>query len=188
MRAERATEDSALMRMRLATQLSHQELESLVESLGLLRTLDGFAWHLTLLYRHCASHHGLLAAHPDLQALVAQRRDELHVDLQRLSREPSVVLPRADALFSRAQCFGFTYVTEGSRLGALAIAKRLTSQGISTGELQSLGHCPTRVRERWCRFCKQLSSLPVDQWDAAATTAVGSFRLLQQAHREAPQP
>jgi heme oxygenase len=182
MRAQRETEESAITRIRQATAESHQRLEALIESLGMLRDLQGFGGHLARLYRHCAAHYALLAAYPDLQKLVGERRDELLADLQGLGRQPPAVQPRAHTPFTRAQCFGFTYVMEGSRLGALAIAKRLSNEGAPIEGLQSLSRTPAATRQRWFSFCERLSELPADEWDEAAATALDGFRALTQAH------
>lgn len=182
MRASRAADDSAISRIRQATAESHQRLETLVESLGMLQNLDGFARHLTLLHDHCASHQPLLRHEPELQRIVLERQQELALDLEHLGRRPPHVEVRNCAPFTRAQCFGFTYVTEGSRLGALVVAKRLSSSGVAIEKLRSLSRPPAVVREHWAAFCEQLSKLPRDEWDRAAATAVEGFALLERAH------
>src|SRR5690606_3862140 len=125
-----AHEESALAHIRRATAGHHKQLESVVDSLGMFASLDAYARHLTLLHDHCASNQARLASHPELWALVAERQSELHTDLRRLGKTPVPPLPLACAPFTRAQCLGFTYVTEGSRLGAAAISRRLDSYGI----------------------------------------------------------
>lgn len=184
MRSQCEPEQSAITRIRQATAESHQQLESLVESLGMLRNLEGFARHLTLLYRHCASHYPLLAPHPDLQRLVGERQDELLDDLRRLGLQPTAE-PCVQSQFTRAQCFGFAYVVEGSRLGALAVSKRLTKLGVPLDGLLSMNHSPAATRQRWVDFCEQLAALPADEWDAAAASASDGFHLLIQAHLDA---
>lgn len=185
MKDPRAAEPSALTRIRQATAEPHRQLEALVESLGMLDSRDGVAKHLKLLYQQCAEHHSRLAAHPELQQLVAERRDELLADLQRLRRPPGKAPAPIEPAYSLAQCLGFTYVIEGSRLGALSVAKRLSDRGIEIDGLTSLNWAPVDVRSRWASFCERLTALPADEWDLAAATAVSTFRSLQQAHLHA---
>ncbi len=177
-----AAGDSALARLRQATAASHRELESLVESLGMLESLEGFTRHLELMHAHCAAHEELLSGCPSLQVLVTDRRVELVADLSHLSCPIGAVTPKKGSPYNRAQCFGFTYVTEGSRLGAAVIARRLQTLGFRTGELRSLQTAATVVRARWAQYCERLATLPGEEWDAAADAALESFEELKRTH------
>lgn len=176
------TGHSALARLRQATAASHRELEGLVESLGMLESLEGFARHLDLMHAHCAAHEELLRGSPSLQLLVNDRRSEISTDLKRLSYPVQPIAPKQASPYTRAQCFGFTYVTEGSRLGSVVIARRLQSLGFQTRQLRSLQTSAAVVGARWSQFCQQLATLPDEEWDAAADAALESFEELKRAH------
>lgn len=176
-------EDTALAHLRRATAAHHAQLESVVESLGLFRSVDAYARHLTLLFNHCASNQARLSDQPELQALVTERQHELHTDLRRLGKAPELAQPVQGAPLTRAQCLGFTYVTEGSRLGAAAISKRLNHHGIVAEDFVTLSRPPALVRQRWLDYCRQLTSLPKHEWSTASATAVESFVALTAEHR-----
>jgi heme oxygenase len=134
------------------------------------------------MYAHCASHEMLLSNYPALQTLVTTRRAELGNDLEVLGQALPAVASRAENCYNHAQCLGFTYVTEGSRLGAVVIARRVQSLGVSTDGLQSMQTSQAMVRARWSKYCEQLGELALTDWDFAAAAAVASFEELKQAH------
>lgn len=172
--------DSALEVIRQNTRFVHADVEDLVEDQALLRSPRGLVTHLSTLLRH---HQGtaLLVPQPDLKELVLERIDELASDIAHLGGRPAFCrVPSAvtTAPSSLARALGHVYVIEGSRLGAMAIAKQLQRIGIDTAGLRSVGGNPQSVKARWSRFCCRLEVLPRETWPEAASAAFETFHAL----------
>ena len=88
---------------------------------------------------------------------------------------------------SLSQSLGWVYVVEGSRLGAMVIAKRLERVGIQTQHLRSVGGDAPLVAERWRSFTQRLAVLPQETWSDAATAASRSFTLLLGSYQQLKQ-
>jgi heme oxygenase len=175
--------NSALETLRDNTRSIHKDLEELLEHYGFLRTTRGVATHLSTLLRH---HQALAQRVPqrDLQELVFERVDELASDIARLGGRPAFcrATSPANPPYSLAQSLGHVYVVEGSRLGAMTIAKQLQRVGIDTANLRSIGGDPHAVRERWAAFSSRLDALPRDTWTDAGNAAFESFHALMQSY------
>jgi heme oxygenase len=176
--------DTAIDAIRDRTHEVHAQLELAVENLRLLDSQRGLTAHLqTLLHHHRATAH--YVTQPDLRALVVGRIDELVSDLNHLC---GCVVPdcaRIGAMpLSLAQSLGWTYVVEGSRLGALVIAKRLERAGVQTEHLRSIGGEPPLVARRWRSFTQRLNVLPQETWSEAASAASRSFSLLLGSYEQ----
>ncbi len=185
--------DSALEALRQNTRSIHADLENLVQYYGFFRSTRGVVTHLSTLLRH---HQALAALVPqsDLQELVFERVDELASDIAHLGGRPAFWRSTqcANLPYSLPQSLGHVYVVEGSRLGAMTIAKQLQRVGIDTAHLRSIGGNPQAVKERWSAFSSRLDALPRDTWADAAAAAFESFHALMQSygaltphHREA---
>jgi heme oxygenase len=179
---------SALNTLRQRTQSVHLELEELIEDLGLLRSAEGVALHLsTLLLHHQQVAHAV--AQPEVRALIVERMDEIAFDLAQLDNQATTKIPKVDlptAGSSLAQDLGHLYLIEGSRLGAVHIAKKLEEIGIDTSELRSVGGEPPAVRRRWLAFLDRLQPLPEAAWEEAANAAYQSFSSLISRYRALP--
>lgn len=179
---------SALNTLRQRTQNVHLELEELIEELGLLRSTEGVALHLSTLLLH----HQQVAravAQPEVHTLVVERIDEIASDLSQLSDEATAKLPNVELQTTGsnlARDLGHLYLIEGSRLGAVHIAKKLEQIGIDTSRLRSVGGEPQVVRKRWLAFLDRLQPLPEAAWEEAASAAHQSFCSLTSRYRSLP--
>lgn len=170
-----------LARLRAATSDLHERLERVALEQAAVASLEGLARHLWLLFEH---HRALLArleAFPEFRALLSQRLGALHHDLSLLpstgERGPS---PRFDVpeITSWEQALGTCYVTEGARLGGLAIAKKLKAAGLSSADLKSVGGDPTAIRQQWEQLLELLRSVPPIEHASVVHGAVVAFRTL----------
>jgi heme oxygenase (biliverdin-IX-beta and delta-forming) len=179
--------DSAIEVIRERTRELHEQVEVAVEDLRLLDSLRGLTAHLqTLLHHHRATAH--YVTEPELRALVAGRIGEIVSDLNHLG---GCVIPdciRIGAMpLTLSQSLGWVYVVEGSRLGAMVIAKRLERIGIQTEHLRSVGGEAPLVAQRWRSFTQRLTVLPQETWPDAAAAASRSFTLLLGSYQQLKQ-
>lgn len=179
---------SALNTLRQRTQSVHVELEELIEKLGLLRSSEGVALHLSTLLLH---HHQVAraVAQPEVRALVIERLEEIAFDLAQLYDQPTAKFAKVElqtTVSNLSQDLGHLYLIEGSRLGAVHIAKKLEEVGVDTSQLRSVGGEPQAVRKRWLAFLDRLQQLPEAAWEEAASAAYQSFSSLLAAYRSLP--
>lgn len=174
--------ESPLEVARRVTHDQHERLDQLAQSLGVLSSQDKFTRHLQLLWCHHAREQRRVAAHEALERIIGQRVAELAHDITVLGGTLPSPEPTTPQPLELPAALGVTYVIEGSRLGAFAIGKRLSKNGIPTHELQSVGGELEAIRARFALTASQLNALSSEQAAVMANEANRSFGDLLAAY------
>lgn len=174
--------ESPLELVRRYTHTSHQRVEALTQELGVLSHVSTFARHLQTLWRHHTQELRRVAQHPELAHCVNERVNELAHDIAHLGAPVPAALPSTPAPLSWPAALGVVYVIEGSRLGAFAIEKRLTKNGIATRGLLSVGGDLSAIRQRFQITAHRINALSPDDAKTMADAATASFDDLLAAY------
>lgn len=178
---------TALERLRAATRESHETLETRLDVLGRMATLDG---RKVLAERFHALHAGMeaaLAPHlkeiPDLDFAARRRTPLLEADMQALGVSAADPI-QVKAVGSRAEALGFFYVLEGSSLGGRVIGKQAAARGLDMMGMSFLNPYGARTGEYWKGFLAVLDR-ECPAGDPAAGEAAARAAVLGFAHAEA---
>lgn len=165
----------AHVRLRAATQDSHQRLEDRVDILGRIQTpegrrelVEGFSG------LHADAEAAIapwLANHPGLQFETRRRSAHLARDLVAVGGSAPPARPIVVA--SAAEALGLMYVLEGSTLGGRVIRKQVTARGQDMTGLSFLDPYGEAVGERWKSFLAVLGDEP--DTEALVAGAVAGF-------------
>jgi heme oxygenase len=175
--------EAPLELVRRRTHDVHLRVEQLTQSLGVFYSVEKFRQNLVVLWQHHSRARERVSNHADLAARITQRLRELSHDIEHLGSTLPPVVPTSDGTStSFAAALGETYVIEGSRLGALMIAKLLAKSGITTHGLQSVGGDPQAVRRAWATTTERINALAPEDAPVMAEAASQSFDDLLAAY------
>lgn len=178
---------TALERLRGATRELHETLETRLDVLSRMESLEG---RRLLAERFHALHAGMETALgpqledvPGLDFASRRRTPLLEADLAALGGEAADPVEIA-AVGSRAEALGFLYVLEGSSLGGQVIRKRAAARGLDMKGLSFLNPYGERTGEYWKGFLAVLErDCPAD--DPASGEIAARAAVLGFTHAEA---
>lgn len=180
-------------RLNQATHAPHERLDSAVKAHDPFASRENFTpfvqaqylfqSELQALYQDAE----LIAIFPDLAARCRARQAE--ADLGDLGAAIPAPVPGAPTNLSRAEALGWLFVSEGSKLGAAFLIKRVAALGLSeTFGARHLGEPEGGRAAGWKLFTQTLDALPLsDEEDRAAEAgALAAFErfgvLLQHSY------
>lgn len=176
--------ESPLELVRRYTHTSHRRVEDLTHRLGVLCHANTFTRHLQVLWRHHTRELRRVAAHHELERCVQERVNELAHDILHLGQPLPATYALTPTPLSWPAALGTVYVIEGSRLGAYAIQKQLTKNGISTQGLLSVGGDLGAIRQRFQTTAQRINALSPADATTMADAATASFDDLLAAYSE----
>lgn len=170
-------------RLKSATAASHAEVEALAAQLGVTTTREGFIRHCQVLQAFFSQLER--EATPHIGSEEARAFAQAHALEQDLMRNQSHVIdePPPIGLCCRASALGAMYVSEGSRLGAQFITRRLRDNRVDVRTFDTTQISKTDERTRWSRFISVLEHLPETFHAQAEQGARASFENLSALYR-----
>lgn len=168
--------------LRGATRDSHQQVEAAAQKLGVMTSRANFSRHLHVLWQHHSHALSQVAQHDELRLRVERRVRDVAHDIAQLGGTPSPLHPKTAQPLVAAPALGVTYVIEGSRLGAYAIAKMLEKNAISTQGLVSVGGDMATIRRDFHALAMRINQVAPAGVPSMLAAAVMSFRSLQAAY------
>jgi heme oxygenase len=175
-------------RLNLATHAPHEHLDKAVKAHAPFETLGSYSRFLVAQYLFQAELKALYND-PELVAIIPDlpgrcRAEQALADLADLDIDIPLPVPGALVAPSRAQAFGWLFVSEGSKLGAAFLIKRAVALDLSAEfGARHLGEPAGGRAEGWKRFIRTLDSLPFTdeeevQVEQAAVDAFERFNVL----------
>lgn len=183
-------------RLNLATHAPHQRLDAAVKAHDPFASRENFTPFVVAQYLFQSELQALYqdaelgAIFPDLPERC--RAQQAKADLADLGAQVPAPVAGALATPSRAQALGWLFVSEGSKLGAAFLIKRVAALGLDENfGARHLGEPAGGRAEGWKRFTRTLDGLDLDAEEerAAEAGALAAFErfgaLLQHAYEHA---
>lgn len=180
---ERASGDAGLLeRIRTATRGAHAELDAALALEGATLTLDRYRSFLRAMASVTATLEPALA-HWFGPTKESSRCDRLRADLAALGVETMPAPWPLEAPNDRAEAFGAAYVVEGSALGGLVVARKVSDAFGPSAPTRFLTLHGRATRDHFRAFCDRLAAFDRETDEAGRARACAFARVVFDAFK-----